>query len=202
VNKLLLNLISGVELTGDVQTDALRLLSINGNKELVEHSIKVANEAKKIARRFGVSEEKAFIAGLLHDIGRIIPLNKSVDTCNELEIQVFEEEKLVPSLLHSKLSKFIASDLFQVDEDICNAIECHSTLKAYVSKLDLILFIADKVSWDRIDNEGFIEAMLEGLDVSLECSAIKFIEYLFSGHAEILHPWAIESYGYLKDICK
>ena len=196
------NLISGIEVTGDIKRDVLRLLSTNGNEELAKHSVKVANEAKRIARRYGVSEEKAYIAGLLHDVGRIVPLHTSIDTCNDFGIQVFEEEKLVPSLLHPKLSRIIASNVFQVDTDICNAIECHSTLKAYASKLDMVLFIADKVSWDRIYNEGFIKEMLEGLDVSLECSAIKFLEYLFSGHAEVLHPWAIESYGYLKDICK
>ena len=196
------NLISGIEVTGDMQKDVLRLLSTNGNEELVEHSVKVANEAKRIARRYGVSEKKAFIAGLLHDVGRIVPLHKSIDTCNDFRIQVFEEEKLVPSLLHPKLSRIIASNVFQVDTDICNAIECHSTLKAYASKLDMVLFIADKVSWDRIYNEGFIEEMLKGLNVSLECSAYEYLKYLFSGHAEVFHPWIIEAYSYLRDICK
>lgn len=202
MNKQLLNLISGVELTGDIQADILRLLSTNGNEELVEHSIKVANEAKRIAIRFGVSEEKAYIAGLLHDTGRIVPLHKSIDICNDFGIQVFEEEKLVPSLLHPKLSKIIASNVFEMNDDICNAVECHSTLKANASKLDLILLISDKISWDRIHNQGFIEEMLQGLNISLECSAIKFLEYIHNGHAEIIHPWAKESYEYLKEICK
>ena len=200
--KQLLDLISGIEVTGDIQKDALTLLSVNGHDEVAEHSVKVANEAKRIARRYGVSEEKAFIAGLLHDIGRIVPQDKSVNICNELGIQVLEEEKLVPSMLHGKLSRVIASEVFKADADICNAIECHSTLKANASKLDLILFIADKVSWDRVYNGEFIEEMLEGLRVSLECSAIKFIEYICNGHAEIEHPRAIEAYSYLKSICK
>ncbi|OLF95341.1 Hydrolase (HAD superfamily) [Bacillus licheniformis] len=33
-------------------------------------------------------------------------------------------------IIHQKLSKVMARDLFQVaDEDILNAIECHTTLK-------------------------------------------------------------------------
>lgn len=202
MNNQLLGLISGIEVTGDIQKDALNLFHVNGLDEVAEHSLKVANEAKRISRCFGVSEEKAFIAGILHDIGNVIPLNKRVNFCNDLGIEMFEEEKLAPSMLHSKLSRIIASEVFQVDTDICNAIECHSTLKAYAGKLDLVLFVADKTSWPRAYNEGFIEEMQEGLNVSLECSAIKFLEYILNGHAEVIHPRAIKSYNYLKDICK
>jgi putative nucleotidyltransferase with HDIG domain len=189
-------------ITGDIQKDALKLLSLYELREVAEHTLKVANEAKKIAGCFGVSEEKAFVAGLLHDIGNIIPLQNRVSFCNDLGIQMFEEEKLVPSMLHPKLSRIISNEVFQVDTDICNAIECHSTLRAYAGKLDLVLFVADKVSWPRIYNEQFIDGMLEGLKISLECSAIEYLKYLCSGHATVLHPWAIEAYSYLKGICK
>lgn len=202
MNNKLLDLISEIEVTGDIQKDVLRLLSANGLDEVAEHSLKVANEAKKIARCFEVNEDKAFIAGLLHDIGNVIPVHRRVNFCNDLGIQMYEEEELAPSMLHPKLSRIIASEVFQVDTDICNAIECHSTLKAYAGKLDLVLFVADKTSWPRAYNEGFIEEMLEGLNVSLECSAIKFLEYILNGHAKVIHPRALEAYNYLKDICK
>jgi len=195
-------MISRIEVTGDIQKDAMRLLSVNGLNEVAEHSLKVADEAKRIARCFGVIAEKAFVAALLHDIGNVISLHDRVNFCNEFGIKVFEEEKLVPSMLHPKLSKVIASDVFHVDTDICNAIECHSTLKAYVDKLDLVLFVADKVSWDRIYNGEFIEEMLEGLKVSLECSAIAYLKYLCNGQDKVLHPWTIEAYSYLKGICR
>lgn len=194
--------VTGIEVTGDIQKDALRLLSVHGLDEVAEHSLKVANEAKRIAECFGASEEKAFVAGLLHDLGNIIPLQERVSFCNCFGIQVFEEEKIIPSMLHPKVSRVIASEVFHVDTDICNAIECHSTLKAYAGKLDLVLFVADKVSWDRVYNAEFIEEMLKGMETSLEYSAIAYLEYLCSGKAKILHPWTIEAYCYLKGICK
>lgn len=202
MHKQLLDAILGLEITGDMQKDALRLLSLYELDEVAEHTLKVANEAKKIAVCFGVNEEKAFVAGLLHDIGNIIPLDSRVNFCNDLGIQMFEEEKIFPSMLHPKLSKTIASEVFQVDTNICNAIECHSTLKAYAGKLDLVLLVADKVSWDRIYNGEFIEEMLDGLEVSLERSAIAYLKYLCSSQAKVLHPWTIEAYSYLKGICK
>jgi len=202
MHKQLLDTISGLEITGDIQKDALRLLSLYELDEVAEHTLKVANEAKKIAGRFGVSQEKAFVAGLLHDIGNIIPLHNRVSFCNDLGIQMLEEEKSAPAMLHPKLSRIISGEVFKVDTDICNAIECHSTLKAYAGKLDLVLFVADKVSWPRIYNEQFIDGMLEGLKVSLECSAITYLKYLYSGQAKVLHPWTIEAYSYLEGICK
>ncbi len=201
MHKQLLNAILGLEVTGDIQNNALKLLSMHGLDDVAEHTLKVANEAKKIAACFGESEEKAFVAGLLHDIGNVIPLDNRISFCNDLELQMFEEEKLVPSMLHPKLSSTIASEVFQVDTDICNAIECHSTLKAHAGKLDLVLFVADKVSWDIIYNGEFIEEMLDGLEVSLERSAIAYLKYLCNGKAKVLHPWTIEAYSYLKGIC-
>lgn len=40
-----------------------------------EHSVRVANEARKIAKRFQLNEEQAAIAGYLHDISAIYPNN-------------------------------------------------------------------------------------------------------------------------------
>lgn len=200
MHKEIQNLISGIDFTGDVPSDVLKLLTVKGSTELVNHIVKVAYEAKKIAKHFGIDEEKALTAGLLHDVGRTIPADKSVEICQELGIHVFDEERTVPSLLHPKLSKVIAKEIFKADPEICSAVECHSSLKANASKLDLVLMIADKISWERPHNSDFIEQMLEGLNDSLECSAITYLEYLHSGNAEILHPWAIEAYEYLKGV--
>ncbi|HYE83069.1 MAG TPA: bis(5'-nucleosyl)-tetraphosphatase (symmetrical) YqeK [Clostridia bacterium] len=195
-------LYSEVKGSAEIYSDVLRLLSLNGCEEVADHSLKVANRAKSIARYYGINEESAFVAGLLHDIGNIIPLEKRVALCSELGIGVLEEEQLAPAMLHPKLSKIIARDIFLVDEEICNAIECHSTLKADAGKLDMVLFVADKISWDRSYSEGFIDEMLDSLNTSLECSALEYLKYLHSGKAKVMHPWTIEAYSHLTDLCE
>ncbi len=34
------------------------------------------------------------------------------------------------------------------DEEILNAISCHTTLRKHATKMDLVLFVADKIEWD------------------------------------------------------
>ena len=99
------------------------------------------------------------------------------------------------------LSLIIARDVFRVEEEICNAIECHSTLKANAGKFDLILFVADKLSWDSKHNKEFIDEMMKGLDVSLEHAAFVYVKYLYKSKAEVLHPMTIEAFRYLEGIC-
>lgn len=191
--------INNIKFTGDIERDVYALFSADEYEELRDHIAKVADGAKLIATRYGINEEKAYAAGLLHDIGRLIPDDKRVDLCTRLGIQVLEEERLVPSMLHSKLSRYISSHVFYADEEICDAVECHSTLKANPSPLDMVLFIADKVSWPRSYSAGFIDKMLEGLDISLEHSAMAYIEYV-RDNAKILHPRVNEAYEYLRSI--
>ena len=35
------------------------------------------------------------------------------------------------------------------DEETLNAICCHTTLRKHATKMDLVLFVADKIEWDQ-----------------------------------------------------
>jgi len=202
LHKILTNLIDGFKITGEIEKDVCSLLRERECNEIADHTIKVASGASKIALDYGVNAESAYIAGMLHDIGNIVPYDKRVHFCNELGIEIIEEEKLNPALLHPKISSSIARGIFSIEEDICNAIEYHSTLKANAGKLDLVLFVADKLSWDSIHYKDFIDEMMEGLDVSLECAAFIYLRHMCSHKDILLHPRTIEAYSYLEGICK
>ena len=45
-------------------------LKKNLKKSRYEHSLSVANTAKKLARIYGVDEDKAYVAGLVHDCAK------------------------------------------------------------------------------------------------------------------------------------
>ena len=47
-------------------------LKKNLKKSRYEHSLSVANTAKKLARIYGVDEDKAYVAGLVHDCAKSV----------------------------------------------------------------------------------------------------------------------------------
>ena len=198
------NLVGNIEFAGNIETDAVHLLTCHGCNSILEHSVKVANEARRLASRFGADEQYLSIAGYLHDLGSIIPDPAKIDVCNKLGIGVLPAEQLVPGLLHSKLSKRMAAELFAIRElAILNAIECHSTLKSNPTKTDMILFVADKLQWDSSHNKGFIAAVKAGLEISLEQGAFAYLQYLYNNrqNLKVYHPWALAAYTDLKRQC-
>jgi len=200
LHKILVDVISNLNFSGDLQKDSYDLLTYYNYRDVAEHSLKVAIEAKRIAQKFGIDDNNAFIAGCLHDIGNIFPNEKRIDTCRSLGVEVIEEECIARSLLHPKLSKTMANLIFAVeDECILSAIECHTTLKADAGNLDLVLFIADKLSWDEVDNQAFKAEVLLGLDKSLESAAFTYLRYLFDDRKrmKVVHPWTRGAYEYL-----
>ena len=67
-----------------------------------------------------------------------------------------EAERKFPMIIHQKLSRVIAKEIFKVeDEEILNAICCHTTLRKHATKMDLVLFVADKIEWDQKDTTIF-----------------------------------------------
>lgn len=197
-------LVENFTFTHQIEKDAYKFLEYHGYKEIAEHCNKVACEAEKLANRFSVDNVSSKIAGYLHDIGRVIPDKQSIDIASELGIQVLGEEHIYAGLLHQKISKVLAYKLFGIkDNNILNAIECHTTLKAGASDIDLILFIADKLSWDSSDSKPILSGILYGLEKSLKHGAFFYISYLYENrnNIKVLHPWTLEAYYDLREKC-
>ncbi len=201
---ILSDLIGNISFTHQIEKDAYKFLEYHGYKEIAEHSNKVANEAEKLAKRFNVDSVSSRMASYLHDVGRVFSDNQSVDIAAKLGIQIIGEEHTYAGLLHQKISKVLAYELFGIkDISILNAIECHTTLKAGASDIDLVLFIADKLSWDSSDSKPILSGILNGLEESLKHGAFSYISYLYENRNDIkvLHPWTLEAYNDLKVKC-
>lgn len=132
------------------------------NPNLYEHSIRTMDEAKKLAAHYNVDEEKAQIAGLLHDCGK--GLNKGLD-----------------NLTHSKTGRDLAKDIYNIqDEEILNAIMYHTTGRENMTMLEKIIFIADKIEPKR-NYEGIEElrkTAYTNIDEAIIMSLESTIEYV------------------------
>lgn len=106
-------LLLGFNLENDILNDSINFLTFHNKDKVAEHSQKVATAAGKLAEKFGIDKDKALIAGLLHDIGNVIPYENMDKTSIDLGIEVFLEERMFLPILHQKLSKAMAEKIFK-----------------------------------------------------------------------------------------
>ncbi|SET34249.1 putative HD superfamily hydrolase of NAD metabolism [Enterococcus malodoratus] len=165
------------------------------------HAIGVGKVAYELAQKFNVDPEAAFIAGSLHDLGGAIPDFERVRVAELFQIPLFKEEIDIPMLVHAKQGEFFARTLFGIhDSDILDAILFHTTCIDNATDLVKIIFIADKIHWDRNGEPPYLEGLLEALDESLTTGCNYFLEWLWNSELYVVHPFLRRSYGYyIKD---
>lgn len=120
------------------------------------HSIRVMEMAVELARIHGVDEEKAQMAGILHDSGKWKSREKTLQKVQDWGIILSEEERAEYNLVHGALSTYIAKNIFGIeDADVLNAIKNHITGRPAMSDLEKIVYIADMIEPAR--NYEFID---------------------------------------------
>lgn len=120
-------------------------LKSNLSKYRYVHSIRVAEEAKKLAKYYNCNEENAYIAGLLHDIAK----EYSIEENRNIIIKYKLDEELInnsnKNICHAVIGSVVAKELYKVNEDICQAIRYHTVGNKNMTLFDKIIFIADKI---------------------------------------------------------
>jgi HD-like signal output (HDOD) protein/ActR/RegA family two-component response regulator len=116
--------------------------------DLWDHSLRVATAARQIARaqKFSLAScERAFLAGLLHDVGRIVIHANAAD---ELEEVARSAERFRIPLVEAELRRFGASyaqigayllSLWGIDEEVTGVIQFQEQLSNYTGKDTLAL---------------------------------------------------------------
>ncbi|WP_051931600.1 bis(5'-nucleosyl)-tetraphosphatase (symmetrical) YqeK [Clostridium sp. KNHs214] len=202
---IFIDLFKELEFTGDLKKDTYNFLTKQNRFRIAEHSQRVAKMCKVLAKQYGANEEHVEIAGLLHDIGGVYPNDRRLFISKSLGVDILPEEEKVPLILHQKISKAMAKEIFNINShEILSAIECHTTLKKEASKVDKILFIADKIEWDQDGIPPYIEEVENGLNKSLEMGVFAYLKYQWKNRHKLLvmHPWLEEAYKDLsKNVC-
>ena len=128
-------------------------LKENLNEERYLHTLGTADCAKGLAQRFKLDEEKAYLAGLLHDCAKCLSKEKLLEIINK-NLEVEESEMLNYKTLHAPVSAFIAQTEFGIkDEEILSAIRWHTLGKLDMSTFEKIVFLADKIGPNTRDKE-------------------------------------------------
>ncbi|UTY37972.1 bis(5'-nucleosyl)-tetraphosphatase (symmetrical) YqeK [Allocoprobacillus halotolerans] len=184
----------------DLQEHVCQILKENHCLHTLEHVLKVANQAKLMAIQWHSDVEKCYQAALLHDISAIMPRNEMYDFALQQGWQIDQACQKYPFLLHQRISAWMASQYFGIDdEEVLSAISCRTTLKREAGDIDMIVFLADKIAWDQSGIPPYLELIETALPVSLEKACWIFLDDQLKNH-RILYPhqWLLEAYQDLK----
>lgn len=131
------------------------------------HSLGVASASEKLAERYGENPERAYFAGLLHDVTKNTPRAEQLRIIEKGRVSLTDDEMRNPKLWHAiSGSIYIRDELNVTDEDIIGAVRYHTTGKDNMTLLERIIYIADFISEERtFDGVDYMrELAFESLD--------------------------------------
>lgn len=140
-----------------IENKYLELLKkyIKKSKRL-SHSVSCANFMKKYAQIFDIDPDKAYVCGLLHDIGkeiepeRMLKLAGEYNNRNVEKIEFYDFKKRHIFLLHGNVSsEIMIRELNIQDKEILISASHHTTGGTNLSKLAKFTFLSDFCEPDR-----------------------------------------------------
>ncbi len=158
------------------------------------HSLGVADEGKRLAKLYGANEDKAYLAGLLHDCAKEIKNQASL--CDKFNIKMDDIMRQNTGLIHGPLGAEIARLNFGIDdEEILGAIRWHTVGKESMTLLEKIIYIADFTEVNR-DFDGVDKLrkaagkdLNKAILISIEKQFSKFVENKQSIHPNMVYMW-------------
>lgn len=108
--------------------------------------------ARHLAQLYGASEEKACLAGWIHDCAKEMTLSEMQHVVKKAHLTFDDAEHMLGSraLLHGPAGSVLAKTAFGIeDEEIQGAIYYHTTGRAGMTLLEKIVFLADYIEPNR-----------------------------------------------------
>ncbi len=169
------------------------------NQKRFEHTMGVAGEARRLAPLFGVDEEKAYIAGLLHDCAKNFSAAEEAAYCEKYGVELDKYATEEHALVHAFLGATVAREDYGVeDSEILDAIYYHTTGKADMTPLEKLIYIADMTEPGRsIPQLAELRQMVEedidkALVFAIGCSINHVVK-----KGKLIHPNSVFARNYL-----
>lgn len=113
-----------------------------GKSKRLNHILGVASLAKSLAKKYGLDETKAYVAGLLHDYYKY----ESIDEMKGIiaDEEIIKKFEKAPQIYHAYASSVAAKMLFNIDdEEILNGIKYHVYGRIGMSMFEKIIVLSD-----------------------------------------------------------
>lgn len=155
--------------------------------ERLYHSLHVADAAKALAVHYGADAEKAYTAGLVHDIMKNTPDEALLKFFEDNAIMLTKTERASRKTWHAIAgAKYLETQLSVTDREILSAVRWHTTARADMTLLDKVVFLADFISADR--TYPGVERMREKAYISLESAMLEGLQFTIQELTDGEHP--------------
>lgn len=163
----------------------------------LRHSFAVADSARALAERFGGDADKAYFAGLLHDVMKDTPKPDMLLFMEQAGVTLTPQELYNAKLWHAIAGEaYLRTKLGVTDPDILSAVRYHTTGREEMSLLEKIIYVADYISADReyhgvkkmraLSQRSLEDAMAFGLSFTIGDLARK---------GKLIHPDSVACYN-------
>lgn len=152
-----------------------------GQRHRVEHILRVARMAERLAVMHGVDPARAREAGLFHDLARLYTSERLIAECTARGMPIDAFEAANPIVLHARLGAELARERFGiVDESVLSAIRKHTVADAVMSPLDAVVYLADGLEPGRTfaGRAEFAAVAARDLDAAMRAVIGSSIAYL------------------------
>ena len=140
------------------------------------HSYGVAKEAQRLAGRYGEDRQRAYYAGLCHDICKNMPLEEQLQWIKRSAIILDDAFYHQPPIWHGfAAAQYLREEMGVEDEELLQAVRYHTTGRAGMSLLEKIIFTADLTE----EGRGYpdVETVRTLADRSLDQAVLYILRY-------------------------
>lgn len=176
-----------------------KILKATLKSQRYTHTLNTADMAKKLAAYLHEDEDKAYLAGLVHDCAKNLSDGELLAYADKYHIPADAITKHAPYLLHGAVGAVMAKEQFGIeDEEILSAVTCHTTGKEAMSALDKIIFLADLTEISRTyeDIKEIRKVQFEDFDKALLMAFDGIISFVLSQDC-LLHTDTVSARNYL-----
>ncbi len=164
------------------------------------HSLNVADSALVLADKYGADPDKAYFAGLVHDIMKNASEAEQLQIMEKGGIILSHTEKENKKLWHAMAGEcYLRCEKGITDTDILNAVRYHTTGRAGMSLLEKVVYIADYISAERDYEDADVMRDLS-MNKGLDEAALYALKYSFkslSKKEKLIHTDSVEYYNEL-----
>lgn len=157
-----------------------------------KHIEEVRMWSVQLAEAHGADVSKAELAAVSHDICRTVPTVELLSMARKYGISVTDIDEAFPVFLHGPIGAEVLCRTYGLhDEEVLQAVACHTMGKAHMTTIDKVIFLADKMDSGKMTRYPFIAEVSRLAKTDLNEALLCFVDYQvknFLSHGDLIHP--------------